>query len=505
MNKSSNIPELPTGWSWTNVGEISKKIHYGYTASSKIEPVGPKMLRITDIQENVVNWDSVPYCDIDPREKRKYLLGEGDLVFARTGATVGKSYLIRGRIPEAVFASYLIRIILSENVQKEFVYYFFQTNRYWQQIRRGQIGIGQPNVNSQTLSKIILPLPPLNEQHRIVSRIEELFTRLDAGVESLKKVKVQLKRYHQAVLKYAYEGKLTEKWREEHKREIEMASALLEKIKEKRRSDLKTQQYEMKLIDKDNLFRLPNSWLWSRIGEIAEINPRLSSSSLPDELEVSFLPMSALQEKTGKYDLSIVKKYSEVKRGYTSFQNGDVLFAKITPCMENGKIAIVNDLKNGIGFGSTEFHVLRPVLGNFPREFLFFYLLQDSLRRDAKRNMTGAVGQLRVSVKYMSDIAIPLPPLEELSIIVREIMSRFSATDKAGEIVEINLKKAEQLKQSILKQAFVGKLVQQDPTDESAERSLERIREEKFSHSIEEKDITGSKTLGQMELDRFVK
>ncbi len=117
----SYLPELPKKWAWTRIGEISDKIHYGYTESSTTEPIGPKFLRITDIQDNSVNWDSVPYCPIKDNEKQKYLLKEGDLVFARTGATVGKSFLIRGNIPSAVFASYLIRIILNELINRNYV------------------------------------------------------------------------------------------------------------------------------------------------------------------------------------------------------------------------------------------------------------------------------------------------------------------------------------------------------------------------------------------------
>ena len=133
MNESA-LSELPGSWVWTTIGDISDLIHYGYTASSTIESVGPKMLRITDIQNNLVNWETVPYCRIKEEEIQKYLLREGDLVFARTGATVGKSFLIRGNIPEAVFASYLIRIILQNKIERLFVYNFFQSNKYWLQI-----------------------------------------------------------------------------------------------------------------------------------------------------------------------------------------------------------------------------------------------------------------------------------------------------------------------------------------------------------------------------------
>ncbi len=206
--RNDNLPELPEGWVWTSVGELAEKIHYGYTASSTIEPTGPKMLRITDIQDNTVNWNTVPYCKIESEDKQKYLLRDGDLVFARTGATVGKSYLIRGKIPDAVFASYLIRIIISKQIKKEYVYNFFQSNEYWRQIHKGKLGIGQPNVNAQTLSQIILPLPPLPEQHKIVEEIERRFSGADEVERVVEQSLKQAGRLRQSILKRAFEGKL---------------------------------------------------------------------------------------------------------------------------------------------------------------------------------------------------------------------------------------------------------------------------------------------------------
>jgi len=205
---TSELPTLPEGWMWVRVGEISDDIQYGYTAKAKNEPLGPKMLRITDIQENNVDWNNVPYCVIEPDKEKKYLLNEGDLVFARTGATVGKSFLIKGKIPKSIFASYLIRIVLSKNVFKEYVYNFFQSYEYWKQIISNQLGIGQPNVNSQILSKIILPLPPLAEQQKIVEEIERRFSVADEVEKAIDNSLKQAERLRQSILKKAFEGKL---------------------------------------------------------------------------------------------------------------------------------------------------------------------------------------------------------------------------------------------------------------------------------------------------------
>lgn len=223
---TSDLAELPEGWEWARVGNISEKIHYGYTASADSTPVGPKMLRITDIQNDSVNWDTVPYCRINPDDKPSYLLEEGDLVFARTGATVGKSYLIRGQIPEAVFASYLIRIILPKHIIKGYVSNFFQSYSYWLQIRQGQLGIGQPNVNSQTLSKVTLPLAPLKEQAKILEEIERHLSVADEIEKVVEQSLTKSDRLRRGILKKAFEGKLVPQDLND-----EPADKLLERIK----------------------------------------------------------------------------------------------------------------------------------------------------------------------------------------------------------------------------------------------------------------------------------
>jgi type I restriction enzyme, S subunit len=145
------------------VREVAESIQYGHTASAISREEGPRFLRITDIQDGAVDWDSVPSCNIVAEDVPRYRLSTGDLVFARTGATTGKSFLIRD-CPDAVFASYLIRVRASKDVDPRYLALFFQSPDYWQQIERGKRGIGQPNVNGKTLGEIELPLRPLDEQ-----------------------------------------------------------------------------------------------------------------------------------------------------------------------------------------------------------------------------------------------------------------------------------------------------------------------------------------------------
>ncbi len=158
--------------------------------------------------------------------------------------------------------------------------------------------------------------------------------------------------------------------------------------------------------------------------------------------------------------------------------------------MENGKIAIVDNLKNGVGFGSTEFHVIRLAGAAIPNKYIFYFMLQEKYRKDAKRRMTGTAGQLRVPARFVEQSLIPLPSTEEQHESVAEIEKRFSVADETEKVVDEALKQAERLRQSILKRAFEGKLVPQNPNDEPAEKLLERIKAERAKMETERRNKT---------------
>ena len=161
-------------WKKKKLGDVSV-INYGYTESASSDEVGPKFLRITDIQNDRVNWDDVPYCTIESRDLPKYRLATGDIVFARTGATTGKSFLISDP-PKAVFASYLIRLrLIDSELLPEFVSLFFQSTDYWRAIKEGSSGSAQGGFNATKLGALTVSVPPLPEQHRIVTILDEAF------------------------------------------------------------------------------------------------------------------------------------------------------------------------------------------------------------------------------------------------------------------------------------------------------------------------------------------
>ncbi len=203
-----NVPfEVPSSWVWTTIGEISKSILYGVSESAK--PVGEyKLLRITDIQDNEVNWNTVPYTNYDAQKAESYLLKDGDILFARTGATVGKSYLVKGLSDNVIYASYLIRVQTYSALMPEYVKYFFESGYYWEQIQTGAVGVGQPNVNGTILSQLNIPIPPKEEQNRIVAGLSKWLNLIDIIENGKADLKAAVKQAKSKILDLAIHGKL---------------------------------------------------------------------------------------------------------------------------------------------------------------------------------------------------------------------------------------------------------------------------------------------------------
>lgn len=203
-------------------------------------------------------------------------------------------------------------------------------------------------------------------------------------------------------------------------------------------------------------YELPQGWKWVHLGDVVEINP---PKTLPDSLDelVSFIPMSAVSETKGKVEHLETKIASDVIKGYTSFIDGDILFAKITPCMENGKAAIVSELENKIGYGSTEFYVLR-TSKYVDSHFVFQFIRSEMFRDEAKQYMTGAVGQQRVPKHFLEEHIFPLPPLDQQQSIVQKTNHLFAKLDSAKDLVQSARDSSETRKAAILHKAFTGEL-----------------------------------------------
>lgn len=187
-----------------------------------------------------------------------------------------------------------------------------------------------------------------------------------------------------------------------------------------------------------------SKWPMVRLGDVCEVNPRTNVENL--DIEVSFVPMSCISEN-GTLELLETRSFTEVKNGFTTFQDRDVIFAKITPCMENGKGAIVDRLCNGVGAGSTEFHVIRPDQSKVLSEWIFLFTKWDHFREEAKLNMTGSAGQKRVPKKFLLEHLLPLPPLETQKKIA-------DVLDKAKSLIDLRKKQIEKM-DLLIKSKFI--------------------------------------------------
>ena len=216
---------------------------------------------------------------------------------------------------------------------------------------------------------------------------------------------------------------------------------------------------------------LPKGWVRTTIGEVCTMNPRRAfDERLPDSTEVSFVPMAAVEEESGRLDTSQVRALGSVRKGYTPFLESDVIFAKITPCMENGKIALATGLKNGMGYGSTEFFVFRPYKGLLPR-FVLHFFLQPSFREEAERQMTGASGQKRVPRNYLRTHEFLLPPTREQQRIVAKLDAALSRLERAEIAARRAQERLKRYRAAVLHAACTGEITRAWRKAQSKERN----------------------------------
>src|SRR6266487_5984149 len=436
------------------VREVSESIQYGHTASATQRQEGPRFLRITDIQDGKVDWNAVPSCDIVAEDVPKYRLSKGDLVFARTGATTGKSFLIQD-CPEAVFASYLIRVRASKDVDPRYLALFFQSPDYWQQIERGKRGIGQPNVNGKILGEIELPLPPLDEQQRIVAEIEKQFTRLDAGVTSLKRIQAALKRYRASVLKAACEGHLVPTEAElarKGNRSYETGEQLLQRILVERR-DRWTGKRKYKEprgpLAIANLPSLPDGWVWASIDQIStkvvdgvHKKPRYVPEGIP------FVTVRNLTAGPGisfeKINYITIDDHTEfIKRADP--EKGDILVSK------DGTLGVIRVINTDAKFSIfVSVAMVKPVV----RDMSAFLGIVLSAPQVQIQMVPKGSGLQHIHLEDLREDCIPLPPLAEQRRIVEEVERRLSPIEALQAQITINIQRAARLRQSTLSNAF---------------------------------------------------
>lgn len=438
--------KIPNNWCWTRLEFLSNIINgdrgKNYPSKKDYVKSGVPFITAGNIEKNnTLNKEKLNYILEDKYNiLRSGKIVKDDILYCLRG-TLGKNAIIDFEFKGAI-ASSLCIIRLLDKINKKYIYLCLNSMLIEYQMIEFNNGTAQPNLSAESLKRYKIPLPPLNEQQRIVNRIESLFTKLDRAKELIENTLAQFEQNKMAILHKAFTGELTAKWRKENNIDL-------------------------------------SSWENGILMDFCKINPKkINTKEFDDDMIVSFIPMPCVSDIWGKIVKKELRKLGEVKKGYTNFCEGDVLFAKITPCMENGKSAIVDKLENDIGFGSTEFYVLRCDENKLNNKYLHYFVRQKTFRDEAKGEMTGAVGQQRVPKTFLENYKMKLPTIEEQQEIVN-ILDKLLAKYNKIKNLEQQLEKIELLKKVILAKAFRGELGTNNPDEESAENLLKEILAEK--------------------------
>jgi type I restriction enzyme S subunit len=495
--------DLPVGWEWTLLSQISDQVHYGYTASADHTSTEVRMLRITDIQNNRVNWESVPGCQIPPDAVRSYELRNGDLLIARTGGTIGKSYLVENLSLCAVFASYLIRVKPNRHSLPSFIKLFAESQLYWQQLYAKSMGTGQPNVNGVSLSSLLLPLPPLAEQHRIVAKVHELMALCDqleaernqreahrdkllaASLNRISSTTAEeakdaarfhlsllprlitkpehIKQLRQIILNLAVRGQLTQQDKSDGDSRQGLKDAFEERTLLVKKGQLARKCLTSAAWLNAAPFSLPNQWVFASFEHLAQpVANALKAGPFGSALKKEFYVDSGYkiygQEQVikqnahfGDYYIS-AKKFKELQS--CEVKPGDLLVSlvgtigKVLILPSDSKAGIINPRLIKISLNKTVVaaeYVQIMLQSPWVREFLF-------------AESHGTTMDV-LSLTILKSIPIPLPPLSEQHRIVAKVAQLMSLCDQLEEQLTTTAADSRLLLEAVLRDALQPSVV----------------------------------------------
>lgn len=405
--------KLPKNWKIekvSNIANLIRGINYKKeTASNNSFFESLPILRANNINGDL-NFEDLVYV---PKSliKSEQLIKKDDIIFAMSSGSkhlVGKTAVAKNDF-KGSYGAFCALLRINEGINKKYVSYIFKGNNYRKLISEIAKGTSINNLKREHILDFEFPLPPLETQHAIVSKIEELFSELDKGIAELKTAQKQLKTYRQSVLKFAFEGKLTN-----------------ENVKEG---------------------ELPDGWERKTFNDVIDISkekykPNNSESKFYVGLEHIEKNLGVLTAECGFENIKTIKN---------KFNVGEILYGKLRPYLNKVYLAKEN------GVCSTDILVLK-TKKNCNAQFLTHLMLGVDFVNTMSENTSG-VNLPRVSTKFILEYPINLPPIEEQNRIVQEIESRLSVADKMEQSIQESLQKAEALRQSILKKAFCGELV----------------------------------------------
>ena len=494
--KNSNEDTIPNSWVITKIDDIYQVVGGGTPSTKNAEYWNGNIPWITsaDISDD---------GKIDPRKKvtkkgvlksATNIVPKGSLVVV-TRVGLGKVAIAENQL---CFSQDIQALLLDDGfIDIKYAYYFLkQAVQIFKYSSRGTTISG---VTKKQLRDLHFLIPPFPEQKRISEKIEELLTKLDAGIDSLKQVQILLKRYRQSVLKSAVEGKLTSEWRKQHKDELEPADKLLERILKERKEKWEAEQLanfkakgkeppknwqnkykEPTLPYTSELPDLPKGWVWVTYSQLGEWH----GGGTPSKRKPDFWNNGTIPWVSPK-DMKI--EYIENTKDYITPKAVKKSTAKLIPAKSLLFVVRSGILRHTlpIAINKVECTINQDLKALSPSKYIDpKYLLQlssaynkDLLNSCSKDGTT--VQSIETSLLY--NYPIPLPPLKEQEKIASETEKLLSLIEKTEKILDSELKRSQSLRQSILKHAFEGKLVPQDPNDEPASVLLEKIKAEKFN------------------------
>lgn len=400
--------KLPEGWRWEKLDKITANIQYGISKSSTSNKVGPKLLRITDIQDGKVDWNKVPFCECNSNEEKQYLLENNDIVFVRTGATTGKSFLLND--PEnTLFASYLIRVQCNkELVNPKYLYTFFQTPIYWNHINQKSRGGTLAGFNASMLSTIEIPLPPtLSDQLAIASYLE-------CRMAHVEKMRTAALRQKEAI--------------------TAMQGAVLREVFSYTEGD-----------------ELPEGWKWNIIKDVIENNIQIFNPENYDKEKFIYVDISSVDNVSKKIlNTNQVLVKEAPSRAKSILKENDIIISTVRPNLN--AVALVDKSRAG-NICSSGFCVTR--LKNGHHAPYFFNYLISPYFVEAVSNMVQGAMYPAISNDDVKDFSIPLPPsLSDQIAIAAELERKMAELEKARQAAERQLEAIKMLPGAILREVF---------------------------------------------------
>ena len=423
--------EIPENWGWQTLGNCCD-LYTGNSISERekkemyegrkegFDYIGTKDVLFS--QEIVYdNGVKIPYKN---DFKRAY---NNTILLCIEGGSAGRKIAILDR--EVCFGNKLCAFNANKIFYK-FLFYYLQSSEFKKVFIENRTGI-IGGVSIKKLKNIILPIPPLAEQKRIVDKIEKLLPYVERYEKAYNELQQLNKRFpgdlQKSVLQLAIQGRLVPQCPEEGTAEDLYKQIQAEKQNLIKAGKIKKEKPLPAITDDEKPFEIPNSWKWVRMGEVTVLNPK---NNLDDNLETSFIPMTLISDGYANNHLSEIRRWVDIKSGFTHFANGDIGVAKITPCFQNKKSVIFRNLENGYGAGTTELIIIRVIENLILRKFILWFVKSDYFISNGVKSFTGTAGQQRIHKDYLKNCLFPLPPFAEQKRIVTKLEEILPLCDK---------------------------------------------------------------------------